>query len=78
MSPTNRTVSEHSSGRNICGSIGMNGGTGLTVRSVSAATNTCAPAASAADLSIPLTLACARYERTNVRCSAPGSDRSST
>ena len=37
-----------------------------------------APVASAADLSIPVILACAMYERTNVTCSAPGSCRSST
>ena len=54
MSPTNLTVSLARNGRNMPGSIGMNGGTGSTVRSVSAAVKTNAPVASAADLSIPL------------------------
>ena len=54
------------------GSTASIGGAGFTVRSVSAAVNTCAPAASAADLSIPVIFPWARYERTNVRWSAPG------
>ncbi len=60
MSPTNLTVSLARNGLNVRGSTGMNGGAGSTVRSVSAAVNACAPAASAADLSTPLILPCAR------------------
>ena len=60
MSPTNRALSEAMNGRNISGGTWMNGGGALTVRSVSAAVNTCVPgSASAADLSIPRTFACA-------------------
>ena len=78
MSPTNRAVSAASSGRYICASTGMNGGGGLTIPPTSAAVKTCAPAASASEVSMPLILACAMYERTNVKWSAPGIDRSST
>ena len=59
MSPTKRTVSLAIRGRNMLGLTWSIGGAGFTIMPVSAATNTWAPAASAADLSIPVMRACA-------------------
>ena len=79
MSPANRALSEAMNGRNIRSSISTNGGVGLTARSTSAAVNTRAPGQlGGGGVSIWPIRAWAHGERTNVTCSAPSIDRSST